>query len=166
MLQIYFGNGKGKTTAAFGQALRAAGAGMRVVIFQFLKDNSSSERKALSDIENITLIEGLSFKKPSWEFSAQEIAQAAVFYEKALGEISKLSFDMLVLDEALWACELGYIREAPLVSLIKRFGADKEIILTGAHAGKFLELADYASCIEKVKHPYDKGISARPGIEY
>ena len=154
-IHVYYGDGKGKTTAAMGLALRAAGSGLDVLMFQFLKDNSSSERVILEQIPNVTCLPGKDRVK--------------FVNNKALDEIIKFCgpFDVLVLDEILCAVQLGVLSEEKLVEFLEHKPRGLEIVLTGhVVSDKVLELADYVTEIRKVKHPYDQGITAREGIEY
>ena len=148
LVHIYYGDGKGKTTAAMGLVLRAAGSGLDVLMFQFLKDNSSSERIILEQIPNVTCLPGKDRVKFVSKMNADEKARLKHYNNKALDEIIKFCgpFDVLVLDEILCAVQLGVLSEEKLV--------------------EFLEHADYVTEIRKVKHPYDQGITAREGIEY
>ena len=167
MIHLYFGDGKGKTTAAIGLAMRMAGSGKKVLFFQFLKDNSSSERLALKGVKNITLVSGCEFKKPSWELSDKEIFELSAFYENVIDGIDAQQYDMIILDECMAAVNFGYIKKETILDFIKSHYDKCEIILTGRDPKpEFLELADYASEIRNIKHPYDKGVIARKGIEF
>ena len=108
LVHIYYGDGKGKTTAAMGQAIRAAGSGLKVLVFQFMKDNSSSERKALEMIPNITLLPGKRHTKFYNQMNSEEKAEYRHYNTKALDEIAKfcINFDVLVMDEAVCAVDL------------------------------------------------------------
>ena len=153
LIHLYTGEGKGKTTAAMGLVLRAAGSGLDVLIFQFLKDNSSSERIILEQIPNVTCLPG----------------KDRVKFVSKMDEIIKFCgpFDVLVLDEILCAVQLGVLSEEKLVEFLEHKPRGLEIVLTGhVVSDKVLELADYVTEIRKVKHPYDQGITAREGIEY
>ena len=160
-IHVYYGDGKGKTTAAMGLALRAAGSGLDVLMFQFLKDNSSSERVILEQIPNVTCLPGKDRVKFVSKMNADEKARLKHYNNKALDEIIKFCgpFDVLVLDEIL--------SEEKLVEFLEHKPRGLEIVLTGhVVSDKVLELADYVTEIRKVKHPYDQGITAREGIEY
>ena len=164
-IHVYYGDGKGKTTAAMGLVLRAAGSGLDVLMFQFLKDNSSSERVILEQIPNVTCLPG----KDRVKLNADEKARLKHYNNKALDEIIKFCgpFDVLVLDEILCAVQLGVLSEEKLVEFLEHKPRGLEIVLTGhVVSDKVLELADYVTEIRKVKHPYDQGITAREGIEY
>lgn len=168
-IHIYFGDGKGKTTAAVGQAVRAAGYGFRVLFFQFLKDNSSNERKILEQIPNITCLPGREQVKFVSRMNGDEKAELLHYNNKALDEIVKFCspFDMLVMDEALCAVGLKVLSEEKLVSFLKHKPRGLEIVLTGHQVSdRMKEIADYVTQMHKIKHPYDLGKLAREGIEF
>lgn len=168
MLQIYCGNGKGKTSAAIGAAIRASGAGMKVLFAQFLKNGDSSECKILNKIDCITT--SVSDKSyllfENTQGSSTELRDA---YTKLLKEIidTASAYQMLILDEALDALEFGYIDSNTLISFLKKHKSSCEIILTGRRYTSDLEIiADYISEINSVKHPFYSGTPARRGIEF
>ena len=168
-IHIYFGDGKGKTTAAVGQAVRAAGYGFRVLFFQFLKDNFSNERKILEQISNITCLPGREQVKFVSRMNGDEKAELLHYNNKALDEIVKFCspFDLLVMDEALCAGGLKVLSEEKLISFLKHKPRGLEIVLTGHQASdRMKEIADYATEMHKIKHPYDLGKLAREGIEF
>lgn len=168
-IHIYFGDGKGKTTAAVGQAVRAAGHGFRVLFFQFLKDNSSNERKILEQISNITCLPGREQVKFVSRMNGDEKAELLHYNNKALDEIVKFCspFDLLVMDEALCAVGLKVLSEEKLISFLQHKPRGLEIVLTGHQASdRMKEIADYATEMHKIKHPYDLGKLAREGIEF
>ena len=168
-IHIYYGDGKGKTTAAVGQIIRAAGAGLNVLVFQFLKDNSSSERKILESLSNVTCLPGREEVKFFHQMSNEERAEAKHYNNKALDEIVKFCspFDVLFMDEALCAVQLGLLSEDKLLSFLECKPEGLEIILTGHEVSERVEeAADYVTERRKIKHPYDAGQAARKGIEY
>lgn len=168
-IHIYYGDGKGKTTAAMGQVVRAAGAGLSVLVFQYLKDNTSSERKILGEISNVTCLPGRDEVKFYSEMNNSEKEETKHYNTKALDEIVKFCspFDVLLLDEALCAVKLGLLNEDKLLSFLEHKPESLEIILTGHTASeRLIQAADYVTEMKKIKHPYDRGISARQGIEY
>ncbi|MBQ7661411.1 MAG: cob(I)yrinic acid a,c-diamide adenosyltransferase [Clostridia bacterium] len=169
MIHLYYGDGKGKTTAACGLALRAAGSGMRVLFLQFFKDGSSSEIAVLSAVENVTVkIPDVYYGRYKNMTEAERTAVAEC-YDKVLNEIAGRAFayDLIVFDEAVSADAHGFFTHGRLLDLLKTEGARREIVLTGrSPAPELLELADYATEMKKVKHPFDRGIPARRGIEY
>lgn len=170
MIHIYCGDGKGKTTAGMGLCLRAAGAGKKVLIYQFLKDNTSSERIPLKQMPGITLLQGPDQMKFLRQMSADEKEGLVQTYVQVLSEIGGLlsegpPIDVIFLDEVLYGIRRGIISEEGVAALIGAW-PEKEWILTGrCEGGKLWEAADYISVIKKEKHPYDRGIAARKGIE-
>ncbi len=169
LIHIYYGDGKGKTTAAVGQAVRAAGSGLKVLFFQFLKDNTSSEREILEQIPNVTCLPGKRHVKFYNRMNGDDKAEYRRYNTKALDEIIKFCtrFDMLILDEAACAADLGLLSEQKLVDFLRHKPKGLEVVLTGRRASDgLLALADYATEMSKVRHPYDAGITAREGIEF
>ena len=168
LVQIYTGNGKGKTTAAFGLAMRAAGRGLGVLIVQFLKPSDGyGEQVACNRMGNITLVSmGLDHfvsKKPS--DADIEAAHKALRRSEEL--ICSGRYDVAVLDESINAVRLGLITSQELIESLERRPDHVEIVLTGR--GMTPDLEEYADLVTEmrlVKHPFDKGIGARKGIEY
>mgnify|MGYP001026051704 CR=1 FL=1 len=168
-IHVYYGEGKGKTTAAVGQTVRAAGAGLRVLVFQFLKDNSSSERMVLEKLPGVTCIPGRDKVKFYSQMSEAERLDIKNYNKMMLDEIIKLcdSFDILFLDEVLCAISLDALDEDRLLGFLRAKPKRLEVILTGHEvSGKVLEIASYATEMKKRKHPFDAGFGARAGIEY
>ena len=168
-IHVYYGDGKGKTTAAVGLAVRAAGYGLKVLFFQFLKDNSSNERKILESLSNVTCLQGREPVKFVSKMNRDERAEIRHYNNKALDEIVKFcgGFDMLVLDEALCALQLDVLSEEKLIGFIQHKPRGLEIVMTGHQVtDSVLEIADYATEVKKVKHQFDLGRSAREGIEF
>lgn len=170
LIHVYCGDGKGKTTTGMGLCARAAGYGYRVLIYQFMKDNSTSERKILQLSENVTLVPGLEQEKFSFRMSEEEKGERRRFYNERLlavtGKAVREGYDLLFLDEALYTIRAGLLDEDLLVEFLMHKPEQLEVILTGQNPGKrILELADYVSEVRKVKHPFDRGIGAREGIE-
>ena len=169
LVHIYYGDGKGKTTAAMGQAIRAAGSGLNVLVFQFLKDNTSSERMPLEQVDNLVLLPGKRHVKFYNQMNSEDKAEYRHYNSKALDEIVKfcINFDLLVLDEAITATGMGLLSERKLIDFLKHKPRGLEVVLTGHYmSDELLEVADYVTQMTKVKHPYDQGRSAREGIEY
>lgn len=170
-IHIYTGDGKGKTTAAVGLAVRFAGNGGKVLFTQFLKDGSSGEICVLKENDHITVFsfaENLGF---SFQMNEKQKEYATECYTKYLRQsiemAEKEQIGLLVLDEALAAYNLGFVDRDLLLSFLKNKREEMEVVLTGRDpAPELLELADYVSDIRKIKHPYDEGILAREGIEY
>lgn len=171
LIHIYCGDGKGKTTAAVGLAVRCAGAGGNVLFFQFLKDNTSGERFAMSDIKGIELISGIEQIKFFKAMNDTEKQEAVAFYNTKFEEIEQLihhkNYDLVVLDEVIAAVNNQVISEKRLLDFIINKPQHTELVLTGRKPSeKLCEFADYISEIKKIKHPFDKGIRARKMIEY
>lgn len=169
LTHIYCGDGKGKTTAALGLALRAAGSGKKVLLLQFFKDGKSSEFAALSQVENITVIPQTRTFGFSWTLSGAEKAEAKAYYsgllETAFAQAEAVG--LLILDEAMSACTTGMIDENRLLSLMRQKPEELELVLTGRNPSQsLLDAADYVTEMRKIKHPYEQGVAARLGIEY
>ena len=157
-IHIYCGDGKGKTTCAFGLALRCAGTGAQVRIAQFLKSGDSGEVTAMQQFDNVELLRAKQGSKFTFQMNAAEKAQAARDHTQLLR--------MLVLDEIMAACTTGMVDTDELVSLIQARPPELEVVLTGRNPPQaLLDLADYITEMKKIRHPYDKGITARRGIE-
>ena len=171
LVHIYCGDGKGKTTAAIGLAVRAAGSSKKVVVKRFLKNDHSGEVEILKQIPGITLLPCTRTFGFSWKMSSQEKEEAKEYYGEELEKAWKMALDqgadMLVLDEAVGACGLGFIKEERLLELIENKPEKLEVILTGRNPSKaLLAAADYVTEMVMRSHPYTKGIPARKGIEY
>lgn len=170
LIHLYCGDGKGKTTAALGLTLRAAGAGMKVVFVQFLKNHKTSELVSLEKTPNITVFRGKEGAAFSFSMTQEEKEKSKLIHTEnlKLGIECVLSgnCDMLVLDEAIPAFRRDLIDKELLENLIKNKPEHLELVLTGRNPEQWMiEHADYVSEIKKVKHPFDKGIKARLGIE-
>lgn len=175
LIHIYCGDGKGKTTAALGLALRAAGSRKKVLLLQFFKDGKSSEFAALSHVPGIEVVPQTRTFGFSWTLSEEEKAEARMYYSGLLEEAFRRSGEadrgqnvgLLVLDEAMSACTTGMIDEARLLALLAEKPAELEVVLTGRNPSQALvDVADYVTEMKKVKHPYERGVAARKGIEY
>lgn len=167
MLHLYCGNGKGKTTAAMGLALRAAGRGKRVVIAQFLKGANSGERFALAQLPQVTLLPVPDAVKFSFRMTEEERRAEARRYQDLLAQIRREAPGcfLLVLDEACAAVNTGLLPLEDLLSCLD--GLECEVVLTGRDpAPQLVERADYITSMEAVRHPFEQGISARKGIEF
>jgi cob(I)alamin adenosyltransferase len=171
LVHIYTGDGKGKTTSAVGLAVRAFGRGMRIIFAQFLKDGVSGEIKILNELGNGFRVCKSGFAgKFTWQMDESELCEARKeqnsFLDAVIAEAFSGGWDMLVLDEILVAVDQGIIDESRVEELIKEKPEDLELVLTGRSAPESLvRIADYVSEIKAVKHPYEKGIGARIGIE-
>ena len=167
MIQVYTGNGKGKTTAAFGLALRASGAGMQVYIGQFIKGRCYSEIKALKKNRNIKIEQfgRRCFIKNSPEKIDLAMARAGLVRVNEIIGLKK--YRMIILDEINMAMKLKLISLNDVLELISHLPKHIELVLTGrcAHA-KIMKLADLVSQVKEVKHYYAQGQKARRGIEF
>ena len=172
LTHVYYGGGKGKTTAALGLGLRAWGAGLQVVLVQFLKDFPTGELKALEALNSFTVLRGKAAGKLfSKDMGEEEKRSTKAIHdanlEQALSLIQDGKCDLLILDEVLDACKLGLLEEAPFKALICDKPQGLELVITGhTPLNWVLEHADYATEMVKRKHPYDKGVPARKGIEF
>lgn len=167
LIHIYCGDGKGKTTAAVGLAVRAAGSGKRVLIGQFFKSGASSEIRVLEGISGITVCRSEEHYGRYANMNGEQRTAASRCYRAYLAELLRRSreFDMLVLDEIFAACRHGMVDEEELLGYLR--DEHPEVVLTGRDpAPAFCELADYVTEMRKLKHPYDRGIASREGIEY
>lgn len=168
LIHVYTGDGKGKTTAAIGQAVRAAGAGLSVCVMQFLKTENSGELKSLSEL-GISVIRKETVSGFFYQLSdsQKEQLKCEVDYEFELAKKILPQYDIVVLDEIFGVIENGLIPVSALKRMLRKKPAGTELILTGRHAPEeIIESADYVSEINVIKHPMDAGIPARYGIEF
>ena len=170
MKHIYYGDGKGKTTAAIGLAVRAAGSKMKVLFVQFLKTEFSGERHILSHTENVTLTFCPLELKFTFDMDDKEKAQAAKIFkgifDSAVTTALTEKYDMVVLDEVFEAINAHMLSESEVYEFITNAPSSMEIVMTGHNPPqKFMDCADYITEFKKIKHPYDRGITGRIGIE-
>lgn len=169
MLHIYCGDGKGKTTAALGLALRAAGNNMKVHIVQFLKGCETSELNTLKGVDNVTVSRLEKDCGFTFCMTDEEKCEVTHCHNELLLKAKSLlnDIDILILDEFNAAYECNLLDRSLAESIIFENKDNKEIVLTGRNPDeKFTDKADYISEINCIKHPYQKGIDARKGIEY
>lgn len=171
MLHIYYGSGKGKTTAAIGLTIRANGSGMKTAFFQFLKNGSSSEIGILDKLENNTVICCSECTKFTFQMSNDEkqliTSVHTKMLEKAAALIGNEGTQLIILDEFLDAYNKKLIDTDLADRFIKNCSDKAEIVITGREPPEhFIEAADYVTEMTAVKHPFNNGISARKGIEY
>ncbi len=171
LIHIYTGNGNGKTTAALGLAIRFAGCGGKAVIVQFCKGSETGELESLSRIPGITVLRN-SRDYGFWS-SCTKQQQELVRLEnnanisQALSLVGQGESSLLVLDEVMFAYSIGAVDAGAVDNLLNRKPKELELVLTGRDAPEhFLVLADYISEIKCIRHPYEKGIVARRGIEF
>ena len=171
MVHIYYGDGKGKTTAAVGLAARAAGSKMKVLFVQFLKTEFSGERHTLSHTENVTLTLCPLELKFTFDMDEKEKAQASkVFkgiFDSSVTTALTERYDVVVLDEIFDAINFGMLSESEVYEFVTNAPVSMEIVMTGHNPPeKFFEIADYVTEMKKIKHPYDRGITGRIGVEF
>lgn len=170
-LHLYTGEGKGKTSAAMGLALRMLGHGKKVVIAQFMKDGTSGEIKALSTFENLIHFQGGRMKGFAFRMTPSQLEQMQQEQSEAAREllslIQKEQPDLLVLDELCVALAMGLVKKEDAYALIEAALQTGEVAATGRHAtDELIGKADYVSRLEAVKHPFDEGLQARKGVEF
>ena len=169
---IYFGSGKGKTSAALGLALRASGSGKDVVIVQFLKDWKCGELDSLALLPNVTVFRGKSsggvfIRDMSEESKAETMAIHNANLRKALDLQANGQCDLLILDEAVDAYQLGVLDSKMFENLLENKPEPLELVITGHRPdAQMLERGDYVTEMVKHRHPYDKGVKERRGIEF
>ncbi|HUW65659.1 MAG TPA: cob(I)yrinic acid a,c-diamide adenosyltransferase [Spirochaetia bacterium] len=169
MVQVYTGNGKGKTTAVLGLALRSAGHGKRVFMLQFMKGSPDyGEVRAAALLPGFTLVQsGLPTFVDKANPSPEDLRLAAAGLARARQEITGGGWDLVILDEINVALDYGLLRVEDVEELIASRPAEMELVLTGRYANdRIIALADLVSEVKLVKHPYYRGVEAREGIEY
>ena len=165
MVHLYHGEGKGKTTAAVGLSVRAAGAGLKVVFVQFIKTRPTSELKNLESL-GIEIIRPQGESKFASKMNEEELQEIKIVHDENLERALSLNPDLLILDEACAALRYGCVDESLLKRAIE-YGHDKEVVLTGRNPAQWmLDGADYVTEMKCIKHPLKKGVKARLGIEY
>lgn len=166
MIQVYTGKGKGKTTAALGLALRAAGAGLRVFIGQFLKKGSFSEIKALERLEGVEVEQFGSGRFIGSTIRRKDKQCAACGLSRIREVINSGEYDLVVLDEINVALSFNLIEEVELLEIITQRPIHVEIVLTGRNAPQeILKQADLVTEMREIRHYYENGFAARVGIE-
>lgn len=171
MIQVYCGDGKGKTTAAIGLVIRAVGRGKKVIFVQFLKGTKTGELEVLKQLSNVTVIRNpkeLGFLSRMNDLEKREVTE---FHNQTLEKIQKIlleeMIDLLVLDELTYPYIWNLIDKEKVEALILQKPEKLEIVITGREPDSFfLEHADYITDMQCIRHPYQKGIKAREGIEY
>lgn len=180
MIHLYAGEGKGKTSIAVGMTIRMLGAGKKVIFTQFMKGNQSSELnilKSLNQIEILKVNEDFGFYKSMDEIQKKKItAEHNRILRRILDiiieEKDKLKFDkeielLIVLDEITYPCQWGLVDEGLLKEILTKIPDQVELVMTGRNPKDYMiDLADYYSELGMKKHPYQKGITSRKGIEF
>ena len=166
LVHLYAGDGKGKTTAAMGLALRALGNEKRVTVVQFLKGMPSGEVDLLHQL-GATVYRAENITKFVFQMTEQEKIEAKAAYTQLLQQAVCQPTDLLVLDEACAACALEMVDVQMLKDVVQKRPEGLELVLTGRDPAQWMiEAADYYTEMCCRKHPYEKGIAARKGIEF
>ncbi len=171
LIQVYTGTGKGKSTAAIGQAVRAAGHGFRVGFLSFFKDPEAFGYGEYTSLEKLGIKTFVFAKKHPHFYKelnpddvCRECSEGLEFIKELIRDPS---WDMLVLDELNIALRDGFLKEEDVLSLLNAKPDKLELVLTGRGVTeKIIEMADLVSEIREVKHPYGRGVKSRKGIEY
>lgn len=171
LVHFYYGDGKGKTTAALGLALRALGCGRRVVLVQFLKNTPCGELIALQYHENVTVLRGKAGAHFTFAMTEDERRQTKAIHEEnfvqAMARVQSGTCDLLILDEVTDALQTGLLDESLLRAAVCEKSHGLELVLTGHRPIDWIvEAADYVTEMKKHKHPFDCGVPAREGVEF
>jgi len=169
LVQVFTGDGKGKTTAALGEVVRAVGHKYKVIIIQFMKGQIRyGETELPKYLPNFELHQfGLPTFVKKGDPSPEDVRLAKEGLEFAERALSNGDYDIVVMDEITVAVDYGLLNVNDVLNVVKDKAKHTEVILTGRYAPKeFLEIADLVSEIKEIKHPYQKGIQAREGVEY
>lgn len=165
-IHIYTGNGKGKTTAAFGLALRAAMAGKKVYIGQFIKGMAYEETKCTNFISGIKIDQYGTGCLVDRKSNEDDVKRALFGLECCQNALCKGEFDVVIMDEITIAIYFNILTDEQVISTIKQKNEKVEVILTGRYASnRLIEIADLVSEIKEIKHYYNQGVSSRKGID-
>jgi len=171
MIYVLWGSGKGKTTSAIGMALRALGHGWRVHVLQFMKRGPLTQAGEIDALASLERVSVERFGADEWVVGEITPAEGAAI-EEAVGAASEAvssgRFDLVVLDEILYAVCFGVLSEEQVVGLLQRRAAATDVVLTGGwtQCAKIVQMADLVTEMKKVKHPFDLGAHPREGIEF
>ncbi len=173
-IQVFWGNGKGKSTSSFGTALRACGNGYKVHLVQFMKNGTGNpEMDYPGEIKALEKFDNFSFKrfgtgswvigKPTQE-QIEKVKEALAYVEDCFEK----DYDIIIADEILYTVQLGLLTEEEVIGLMDKKPKNKELILTGSHKPypSIFQKANLVTEIRKIKHPFDEGYIARKGLEY
>jgi len=165
--QVYTGNGKGKTTAALGLAIRAAGAGIKVFIAQFIKMGDYSEIKALQRFSDLITVEQFGMGRfVKGKPASEDIEAAQKGLERVKAVMDSDDYKIIIMEEANVAAKLGLFAIEDLLEIVINKAYDKELVITGRGASPgVIEKADLVTEMKEVKHYYQAGVRARVGIE-
>ncbi|MFV0497901.1 MAG: cob(I)yrinic acid a,c-diamide adenosyltransferase [Candidatus Fimivivens sp.] len=171
LVHLYYGDGKGKTTAALGMALRALGCGRQVVLVQFLKNTPCGELVALAHHDSMTVLRGKAGAHFTFAMTEQERTETKAIHTRNLAQAMALvqaqQCDLLILDEVVDALQADLLDDALLREAVLKKPTALELVMTGHRAVDWLvDAADYITEMKKHKHPFDRGVSAREGVEF
>jgi cob(I)alamin adenosyltransferase len=168
MIHLYMGKGKGKTTAALGLAIRAAGAGLQVSIIQFLKGTPSNEFKSIEKIPNIFITHfgrNKFLTENNHDPIDEQLAREGLDYAKKI--INEQKSDLLILDEITIAVAFHLLKKEEVIQLLNKKPKKLTIVLTGRIADEdFISISDLVTDLKEIKHPFQQGIKPQPGIDY
>lgn len=169
LILVHYGNGKGKSTAAFGTAIRAIGTGYKVAIVQFIKGQwKTGEVKFLNSLKGKcrVFVIGDGFTWDTKNF-AEDVKTAQRAWKKCRELLHDKTHDLVIFDEILYAIQYNFLDEKEVIAELKQKPPMKHIILTGGKVSKSMtDIADLVTEMKCIKHPYEKGIKAQRGIEY
>lgn len=171
LIHIYCGDGKGKTTAAMGLGMRAAGRSKKVLLTQFLKSNKTGELNSIEKLsEFFHVVKGVPAKKFVWNMNEEEKLEVKKEHTNRFREVTKKAieeeYDLLILDEVIATINRDFVMLNEVIDFLKNKPKGLEVVMTGRNPKEeLIELADYVSEIKAIKHPYNKGIKSRVGIE-
>jgi cob(I)alamin adenosyltransferase len=170
LVMVYTGNGKGKTTAALGLALRAVGHGARVFMVQFRKsDPGYGEIKAIRNyLPGFTVVQSERSRiTRRGEFTGEDMHDARAVFDQGRDAVMSGHYDLVIFDEIIFAADYGLIPIADVLEMLKSRPARVDIVLTGRNApAEIVAAADLVSEVREIKHHYQGGMKARPGIEF
>lgn len=170
-IQVYTGNGKGKTTCAIGQGIRASGENLRVLLIQFLKSWNTGELNIIKNIDNFDYIRIGEPRDFTWNLSDDEKKQLKeeinIKFNHIYDIFNEGKYDVIILDEVLGTLNENFLQENDIIDLMNKKPETIELIITGRNASKaIIDRADLVTEMKEVKHYYLKGVNARKGIEY
>ncbi|MBN2853804.1 MAG: cob(I)yrinic acid a,c-diamide adenosyltransferase [Clostridia bacterium] len=171
LIHIYTGDGKGKTTASIGLIIRALGYDKKILFIQMQKAIPSGEINVLLKNNSIDVLRCSKIKKFLWDMSEQEkreyVRQHEQGFQDALRKIGENNYDLVVFDEIIGAVNENALNKNELLDFLHEKPENLEVVLTGRNASEdLIEIADYVSEIKCIKHPFEKGVQARKGVEY